>query len=162
MNPRFSPIWARAVACGIDWIILTIASTLVQVVLVALTYVFQGLSGGWDALPGFWELAFSDAFWVQVLNAVLYLLFSILYYGFGVARYQTTWGKALFRMKVVRSGTLERITLRRAIGRHLATLLSLLPFGSGYLMAIFHPEKRTLHDLIAGTAVITDEPATVN
>ena len=42
----------------------------------------------------------------------------------------------------------------RALGRMLASILSSIPFGLGYLWAAWHPEKRTWHDSLAGTWVI--------
>jgi uncharacterized RDD family membrane protein YckC len=42
----------------------------------------------------------------------------------------------------------------RAFGRMVASILSGIPFGLGYLWAAWHPEKRTWHDSLAGTWVI--------
>ncbi len=42
----------------------------------------------------------------------------------------------------------------RALGRILASILSAIPLGLGYLWAAWHPETRTWHDSIAGTWVI--------
>jgi len=38
--------------------------------------------------------------------------------------------------------------------RYLASILSALTLGIGYLMVLWDSEKRTLHDLICGTRVI--------
>ena len=64
-----------------------------------------------------------------------------------------TPGKLLFGLRVVRmdGGTL---TFPRALARFLAELVSLAAMGIGYLVAPLHPERRALHDLIAGTRVI--------
>jgi uncharacterized RDD family membrane protein YckC len=42
----------------------------------------------------------------------------------------------------------------RALGRVLASYISAIPLGLGYLWAAFHPQKRTWHDSIAGTWVV--------
>jgi uncharacterized RDD family membrane protein YckC len=42
----------------------------------------------------------------------------------------------------------------RGLGRVLASILSGLVLGLGYIWAAFHPQKRTWHDSIAGTWVI--------
>jgi uncharacterized RDD family membrane protein YckC len=47
----------------------------------------------------------------------------------------------------------------RALGRVLASLLSGLAFGLGYIWAAFHGQHRTWHDSIAGTWVVTGSPA---
>ena len=39
-------------------------------------------------------------------------------------------------------------------GRMLATIVSTLTLGVGYLMVAFREDKRSLHDLIVGTRVI--------
>jgi len=38
------------------------------------------------------------------------------------------------------------------------TLFALLPLGAGFLMIAFHPRRRGLHDLLAGTYVIQVSP----
>ena len=48
----------------------------------------------------------------------------------------------------------NRISFARASGRYLATLLTGLTFGIGYLMMIWTKRKQTLQDKIAGTVVI--------
>ena len=48
----------------------------------------------------------------------------------------------------------ERITFGRALVRFLAKVLSLIVLGIGFLMIAFHPRKRGLHDIIAGTLVV--------
>jgi len=45
-------------------------------------------------------------------------------------------------------------TLGQAFGRTFAELLSTLTFMIGYLMVVFDPQKRALHDRIAGTLVV--------
>jgi uncharacterized RDD family membrane protein YckC len=47
----------------------------------------------------------------------------------------------------------ERISFVRGLGRTFAKLLSLLPFGVGFLMAAYSEQHRALHDLLAGTVV---------
>jgi uncharacterized RDD family membrane protein YckC len=42
----------------------------------------------------------------------------------------------------------------QALARWASYLLSASLFGAGFLMAAFHPLKRTIHDLMAGTRVI--------
>ncbi len=64
-----------------------------------------------------------------------------------------TPGKMLFGMRVVRADG-EPLSVPRALGRHLAEFVSMAGLGVGYLIAPFHPERRALHDLVAGTRVI--------
>lgn len=64
-----------------------------------------------------------------------------------------TPGKMLFGMRVVRADG-EALSVPRALGRYLAEMLSAAALGAGYLITPFHPERRALHDLVAGTRVI--------
>jgi uncharacterized RDD family membrane protein YckC len=47
----------------------------------------------------------------------------------------------------------DRISIVRALGRTFAKLLSLIPFGVGFLMAAYSERHRALHDILAGTVV---------
>ena len=68
-----------------------------------------------------------------------------------------TPGKKFLHVKIVDAKTFEDITNKQAITRSLAYIPSLLLFGIGFLMIAFRKDKRGLHDLIAGTAVIYEE-----
>lgn len=64
-----------------------------------------------------------------------------------------TPGKKLVGLAVVGENG-EEIGYGRAFLRWVACLLALLPLGLGLLMALFHPRRRGLHDLLAGTCVV--------
>jgi uncharacterized RDD family membrane protein YckC len=66
---------------------------------------------------------------------------------------QGTIGKIVFSLKVTDT-SYRRISFLRAFGRYLARLLSSLLLGLGCLMVAFTPQKRGLHDYIAGTVVL--------
>jgi len=65
----------------------------------------------------------------------------------------STPGKMLFGLRVVRSDG-SALTFHRALLRFIAELGSIAAFGIGYFIAIPHPERRALHDLVAGTRVV--------
>ena len=65
----------------------------------------------------------------------------------------TTAGKRAFDLYVLCSDG-ERCGFWRAFGRQVASSLSLLLLGVGYLMVAVRADNRGLHDFIAGTAVI--------
>ena len=67
-----------------------------------------------------------------------------------------TPGKKFVHVKIVDAKTFKDITNKQAITRSLAYIPSILSFGIGFLMIAFRKDKRGLHDLIAGTAVIYD------
>ena len=68
-----------------------------------------------------------------------------------------TPGKKFMHIKIVDAKTFGDITNKQAIIRSLSYILSIF-FFIGFLMIAFRKDKRALHDLFAGTAVIyTDE-----
>ena len=70
-----------------------------------------------------------------------------------------TPGKKFVHIKIVDAKTFEDITNKQAITRSLGYIPSILLLGIGFLMVAFCKDKRALHDLLAGTAVIYDEEA---
>ena len=66
---------------------------------------------------------------------------------------QGTLGKIVFGLKVTDT-SYQRISFGRALGRWLAHLPSGLLLCLGYVMVAFTPQKRALHDYIAGTLVL--------
>jgi uncharacterized RDD family membrane protein YckC len=70
-----------------------------------------------------------------------------------------TPGKKIVHIKIVDAKTFKDITNKQAITRSLGYIPSTLLFGIGFLMVAFRKDKRALHDLLAGTAVIYDEDA---
>jgi uncharacterized RDD family membrane protein YckC len=75
------------------------------------------------------------------------------YFTLLVGMWGATLGKRMLGMRIVRSDG-RRVGIGRALGRELATILSLILLLAGYLMVAFRSDKRALHDLIADTVVI--------
>ena len=71
---------------------------------------------------------------------------------------QATLGKKILGLKVVDLNG-NRISFGKATGRFLASILSGLILGIGYLMVAFNPKKQGLHDQIAGTYVVKNTPS---
>jgi len=92
-----------------------------------------------------WELIFEIS--VLVVSMILW------------KRYKgATPGKKVVNVKIVDAKTYEEITNTQAITRSLSYIPSILLFGIGFLMVGMREDKRGLHDLIADTCVIYDEP----
>ena len=64
-----------------------------------------------------------------------------------------TLGKRWLGIKVVDASG-ERLSFTRSSACNLARILSLLPFGLGLIWALFRRDRRTWHDLVAGTYVV--------
>lgn len=80
-------------------------------------------------------------------------VFALIYAPLLISLWSTTVGKQPFEMYVVKVDG-GRCSFWRAFGRELAKILSFLLLFIGILMVAFRSDKRGLHDLIAGTAVI--------
>ena len=77
----------------------------------------------------------------------------IVYETWMLSKYGATLGKIVMRLRVVRSDG-SPITYMQAFARYWAKVLSGLLFCIGFIIAVFDPEKRSLHDRICGTRVI--------
>jgi uncharacterized RDD family membrane protein YckC len=85
--------------------------------------------------------------------AVAYGCWSLVYFGYAWAASGKTFGMAVLGIQVVsRDG--ETAGPRRAIVRTLAFPLSFLLLGLGFVGILTGRERRALHDVIAGTAVV--------
>lgn len=91
---------------------------------------------------------------LKLIGYLIGLVLGILYYGLmESSAMQATLGKRIFNIRVtdLQGG---RISFGRAVGRFLASGLSGIIFGFGYLFMLFTERKQNLHDLIAGTLVL--------
>ena len=89
--------------------------------------------------------------WYSVVWLVLY---------FGLATWLgngRTPGKKLFRIRVV-SLVHEKMTLWHSFERALGYAASALEFGFGFVQYFIQPNRRTVHDRIAETIVVSERP----
>ena len=92
--------------------------------------------------------------WAQWIEAILELFIYFGYFAYFHSKTGITPGKRVFKIQVLSETTGSPLTLKRSVIRSVSYVLSALPFGCGFLMVLFHPKKRALHDLIAGSQVI--------
>lgn len=85
--------------------------------------------------------------------AVAFVAWQFVYYAYSWAANGKTFGMALLGIRVVRAGGGDAGT-RRAVLRTLAFPLSFLLLGLGFAGIVLGRDRRALHDVIAGTAVI--------
>lgn len=90
-----------------------------------------------------------------VLVAVAWVLWLLAYWWATTAVAGRTPGMALVGLRIVTREGLP-VSGRRAFLRVLVMPLSFLLFGLGLLGIVFDAQRRALHDLIAGTAVVYD------
>ncbi len=127
--------WIRLAAWVIDLAVATVAE---------LT-----LIGLWPGFDVYFDENSSYLHWVDLVTFVGI----VLYYTVAVSVWQTTIGKRLLGLYVLRADG-SKIGPWRAFARYFAGMVSALPIGIGYLMIGLRSDKRGLHDLICDTAVV--------
>jgi uncharacterized RDD family membrane protein YckC len=85
--------------------------------------------------------------------AILYVVWEFVYFAYSWGASGKTLGMALLGVKVVAADGTEAGP-RRAVIRTLAFPLSFLLLGLGFTGILFQRDRRALHDMIAGTAVV--------
>ena len=89
----------------------------------------------------------------NIVVVVIYVAWEFFYFGYSWAVSGRTFGMAVLGIRVVRAdGAIAEP--RRGVVRALVFPLSFLLFGLGFLGILVQRERRALHDLIAGTAVV--------
>ena len=162
---RYAGFWIRFAAGFIDMFIVTIAAMFIIIASVIFAEAafpgsdFSRLLDGTDVqndgdhdpgegprepLPG------------ENLSGLIY--YSVLFAYFALAHgiFGKTAAKKLFGLKVVKEDTLEDISFLRALWRTLCMFLTFATCCSGFIIAGFTMNKRSLHDFLAGTVVIYD------
>ncbi|MBS0634500.1 MAG: RDD family protein [Verrucomicrobia bacterium] len=88
------------------------------------------------------------------ISAFAKFIIGLLYFGLmESSNRQATLGMMALGIKIVDMDG-NKISFLRACGREIATILSALILGVGYLMIAFTKKKQALHDMIAETLVI--------
>lgn len=92
-----------------------------------------------------------DLLWPPLLAfAALGALYHVV---FEASLRQATPGQQAFGLRVV-DVTGRRIGALRALSRHVAGALSWLTLNLGHALALVSPQKRALHDMVAGTRMV--------
>jgi uncharacterized RDD family membrane protein YckC len=133
----YGGFWRRLLAYIIDAIILGIVIGAIDSIAMA---IFRSGSGGMSA-------------GTTAGSSIFALLVTWLYFALmESSSYQATIGKLVLGMRVTDVNG-QRISFARATGRWFAKFLSTIILYIGFLMIAFTPQKRGLHDYIAGTLV---------
>ncbi|MCF6331227.1 MAG: RDD family protein [Sulfurimonas sp.] len=94
-----------------------------------------------------------DRTW-DVINFIVLITVSMIFW----RKFQgATPGKKFANIKVVDAKTFGNIDNKQAVTRSFGYFVSIFIFLIGFLMVAFRKDKRGLHDLLAGTAVIYND-----
>ncbi len=152
-NEDMKFLWAgffiRGMAFFVD--LITLNSLFLVLVLVGHSAMKIGLKGLHLESPSE-ELM---QFLIGIYPSVGFFLF-FAYFTFFMAYGGQTPAKMLLKIRVLTKDQ-QPLTWRKAILRTFGYFISgFLLLGLGFLVVIFHPQKRAFHDLIAGTLVMKD------
>jgi uncharacterized RDD family membrane protein YckC len=137
---RYAGFWIRFLALFIDGILMQVVN-----LIIGLPFIIPAVMDGEN-----FGVAMGDV--PAYMNLAIFAI-GIAYMVFFVGRYGGTPGKLALGLRIVNEDG-EKISYLRAFCRYLASFLSSLILGIGYLMAAFDGEKRALHDRICSTRVI--------
>lgn len=139
---EFAGFWRRFAAVFIDAIILMLIAIPVAIVfgIIAFILAIMGSDGG-ASLAG-------------LLGEIVGGVVGAFYYIYLVAsKHGGTYGKRAMGIAVVNENG-ETVSIKVSAIRYLCSMISGLILYIGYIMVAFHPQKRALHDIIAGTYVV--------
>ena len=142
--------WIRAAAFVIDWLILVSLVSLVTLPWAEPLSRMQTEVFAQAKSPNP-DYAIITRFWL--ISLAIDLPLGFLYFTAFNGSRGATPGKQVLGLRIVREDG-SPLGYTRAFLRRAAQLVSALTFGAGYVMVAFHPEKRALHDLLAGTRVV--------
>jgi uncharacterized RDD family membrane protein YckC len=147
-TPSYAGFWLRFAAYLID----TIIATLVVVPLAALIGALAAATsdGDFENSP-MWPLA---TILIRVASIALgWLYFSLM----ESSPWQGTIGKRVLGLRVTDMDG-RRIGFGKATGRYFGKILSGMICLVGFIMAAFTEKQQALHDMMAGTLVLTGRP----
>jgi uncharacterized RDD family membrane protein YckC len=130
---------SRFVAYAID---LLVSSGVFTLALAAISYVVQIVTGN--------QVSWNRQ---NIVVVIFYVAWEFFYFGYSWAVSGRTFGMAVLGVQVVRADG-AAAEPRRGVVRALVFPLSFLLLGLGFLGILVQRERRALHDLIAGTAVV--------
>ena len=149
---RFGGFWIRFVATFIDGIILGVASSAVQLLLLGTAY--RPFANIREPLPPDQALAaFGAMMGTMALSMLIGIAIAASYEGFFVYKVGATPGKMVLGLRVVRPDG-NKVSLGRAVARYFGKWLSYMTLGIGFIIAGFDAEKRAMHDMIVDTRVV--------
>jgi uncharacterized RDD family membrane protein YckC len=147
-----APMGKRILACVMDLILSSILTS-------PIFYVFLTLKAP-DWQEQFTQMLLQPNnpipeplyFYVMTCNAISYLVLTIYLAGFHAAHGRTP-GKSMLRLRVVDENGQKPILLKSLL-RGLICVMSFYLYGLPLAYAFFNPQRRALHDVMAGTYVV--------
>jgi len=134
---KYAGFWIRAVSLLIDLFVLGI---LIIICGFSVGFIFGSFGG----------ITFDI---MEQIYTVVGALLCIFYETWMTVRFGQTIGKAITGIRVVTTHN-EYVSYKLSVLRFLGKIVNLLTLCIGFLLAVFHYQKRGLHDMIANTKVV--------
>lgn len=140
---QYAGFWIRLAAHMIDFIIVTVAFSIVESFLKLVTMALEDTALGGEIL---FQYTLTDI--AEYIFVVVYFIIMTYFTG-------ATLGKKLLKLKVIsikNDGKLKLLDViyRETIGRYFSDMLG----GLGYLTVAFNDEKKAIHDMLCDTRVV--------
>ena len=147
----YASFWIRAAALLIDLFIIGFLLKLISL-LFGLVLPLDLNLDSFTSEDG--EFIFQGFFNWSILSFMVLKIGAFwLYYAVLESKIGATIGKFALNIRVTDENC-NFLSFKKASGHAFARFLSIIPFFTGYLMAIFTEKKQTLHDLLSGCIVI--------
>lgn len=155
--PEYAGFWLRFGAWVIDYIIITIPSTMIAFAM-GFQHAIAALFRDMETDRAAAMTAYIEA--VRPVTYVVLLLGFAYYVFFEASKWQATPGKMAVGIRVTDTAG-QRLTVGRAAGRNLIRLANAVPGIGGFLPMVFYvtaafsQRKQGIHDMLASTYVLT-------
>ena len=144
--PDYTGLVTRAIAFGIDALVINLAAIVVAAIIALALNLFQ--------IPSKINTL------LAAIGAVVYLVSAGAYFVIFWSTTGQTPGARTMRFRVLEPDAQHgRVAPRRALLRLFAMVLAAIPLLAGYVMVLFDDRRRGLHDRVARTVVV-DAPET--
>ena len=90
----------------------------------------------------------------KIIITVGWLLVLMSFYIYFWRRFGQTLGMKTWRIQMIDASAFQSASIKQCAIRSAAALFSLAFFGAGYWVALFHPQQRTLHDILSNTQLV--------
>jgi uncharacterized RDD family membrane protein YckC len=145
---QYAPFWSRALGFTTDIFMIGLPIALLMMILFG--YDQMHTAGGLDVLTHNEKaLQRPPNPWVSLTQLSLFMLVTVVLWHKG----GQTPGKKLARIRVVDAMTLKNASYWKLTLRFVGYFISLITL-IGFFTGLFRKDKRSLHDLLSGTAVI--------
>lgn len=158
---QYVGFWMRALAMVIDIILMNLLAMLLSALMMPVAGIRlsdEQMQAHLDRLQA--GATHIDPFTMQqlliyagVLSLVSLVAVIVIDVVFPATKMMASPGKFLLGMAITDLNG-QRMSVGRAIGRHAAKFVSLLPLGAGFVMAGFTHKKQALHDMMVQTVVV--------